>query len=299
MNENRYNHSLTAEELKLLTPEAQREIMMNWFAARYEDPVHRTPYDSSEGGYIWIYGGPFDAEEELRGEFEGIVDDKIIEDLAESLSHECSDWTNTQSEDDYDQDLLDVVGPNANALPTLLEALETVSRLVQLKADLPDSEALNRVLFANAISALESFLSDSFINRVLTDPAALRKFFESSQEFKQRAIPYSDIYKAAEAAREDAKKHLLKVIWHNVGKVVGMYKETLGVDFGNNLAEVAKAIPKRHDIVHRNGKDKDGKLVQIAKDDVLKLVSAVKDMAQHINKQLDSKNVDLGLDTNF
>lgn len=289
MHEGRYPHSVPAEELKALSPETQREIMLNWFTSRYEDPVHRTPYDSSEGGYVWIYGGPFDAEEELRGEFEGVIDEKVIVELAESLSHECSDWTGAPSEDDYDQGLLDVVESNATPLPTLLEALESVSRLVELKAATSDSEALNRVLFANAIFALESFLSDSFINRVLSNPATLRKFLESSPEFKQRTVPYSDIYKAADAAREETKKHLLNVVWHNIGKVVGMYRETLGVDFGGKLAEVAKAIPKRHDIVHRNGRDKDGNPVNVTKDDVSKLIAAVKELAQYINGQLDPR----------
>ena len=45
------------------------EAMVDWFAANYEDPAQSTPYDSSEGGYQYIWGGPYDAEEEIWGAF--------------------------------------------------------------------------------------------------------------------------------------------------------------------------------------------------------------------------------------
>ena len=31
----------------------------------FEDPANETPYESSEGGYIYIWGGPYDALEQL------------------------------------------------------------------------------------------------------------------------------------------------------------------------------------------------------------------------------------------
>lgn len=37
-----------------LSPEEQMEYMEEWFRQRYEDPAQRTPYESAEGGYIWI-----------------------------------------------------------------------------------------------------------------------------------------------------------------------------------------------------------------------------------------------------
>lgn len=42
------------------------DAMVNWFFERYEDPANGVPYDGREGGYQYVAGGPYDAEEELR-----------------------------------------------------------------------------------------------------------------------------------------------------------------------------------------------------------------------------------------
>lgn len=43
--------------------------MVAWFLANYEDPAENTPYVSKEGGYQYIWGGPYDAGEALADEF--------------------------------------------------------------------------------------------------------------------------------------------------------------------------------------------------------------------------------------
>src|SRR5213594_4178219 len=45
-----------AEALRYAPAEEQYQVMERWFRARFEDPAQRTPHESSEGGYIWIWG---------------------------------------------------------------------------------------------------------------------------------------------------------------------------------------------------------------------------------------------------
>lgn len=45
------------------------EEVVDWFRDHYEDPAERTSYASSEGGYLWDHGGPFDAREEIQENF--------------------------------------------------------------------------------------------------------------------------------------------------------------------------------------------------------------------------------------
>jgi hypothetical protein len=49
--------------------EAAVEAMVKWFWENFEDPVENTPWDSEEGGYQYIWGGPCDAREELEDAF--------------------------------------------------------------------------------------------------------------------------------------------------------------------------------------------------------------------------------------
>ena len=76
---------------------------------------------------------------------------------------------------------------------------------------------------------------------------------------------------------------LSDLVYHNLHKIKSIYKDTIGVDIGN-IEEISKAIQIRHDIVHRNGKDKEGHERIIQKDEVLDLsdrVSAFIDSIEH------------------
>jgi hypothetical protein len=65
--------SYDADKLGAISEKEQYRVMEAWFRSRFEDPAQRTPYDSGEGGYIWIWGGPYDAREELNQEFQHLV----------------------------------------------------------------------------------------------------------------------------------------------------------------------------------------------------------------------------------
>lgn len=68
----------TAAALKRLNHKRQKEYLVYWFHRNFEDPVNETPYESAEGGYQYIFGGPYDASDELWNEFEGIVSETVI-----------------------------------------------------------------------------------------------------------------------------------------------------------------------------------------------------------------------------
>jgi hypothetical protein len=58
------------------------------------------------------------------------------------------------------------------------------------------------------------------------------------------------------------------------------------VKFPDELGDIYRAILKRHDIVHRNGKNKDGEEILLQKGDVSALIEKVEQLAQAIDVQL-------------
>ncbi len=60
---------VTRSELKRMGRERQKEYIRHWFHSNFEDPAQETPYNSREGGYLYIWGGPYNAHDELYGEF--------------------------------------------------------------------------------------------------------------------------------------------------------------------------------------------------------------------------------------
>lgn len=93
--------SFTRTQFRKLNKQDKLELMEAWFRHRYEDPVHRTPHESSEGGYLYIYGGPYSARDELS-EFEGLAPEAWIEEVVDTLEQEATDWTSAPDEGDYD-----------------------------------------------------------------------------------------------------------------------------------------------------------------------------------------------------
>jgi hypothetical protein len=68
------------------------DAMRRWFFENYEDPAQHMPYESREGGYQYIWGGPFDVEEVIRDNFEGHVpEDWLIEAIA-NIQRDGYEW---------------------------------------------------------------------------------------------------------------------------------------------------------------------------------------------------------------
>jgi len=90
---------VTTEKLSRADSESQIEVMRNWFLDNYEDPAERTPCESSEGGYIYIWGGPFDSRDVLENEFDGVVSQEVINILVKELNSLCTEWSGKPGSD--------------------------------------------------------------------------------------------------------------------------------------------------------------------------------------------------------
>lgn len=65
--------------------------MINWFYSNFEDPANGVPYESREGGYQYVFGGPYDPQEELSFEFEN-ADPEDIEKAAQEIYGNGFEW---------------------------------------------------------------------------------------------------------------------------------------------------------------------------------------------------------------
>lgn len=274
------------ENVGSMTDEEQKVFLEEWFRANYEDPANRLPYESAEGGYLWIWGGPYDAREELEGNFGGIASDHVIEELAAELTEENWEWAPTEDPSDYEDQLLDDILQFSDAFKTLTEAIDATQKLNAAPAPHELDDMYYRMLFAQVITSLETYLSDTFIAQVLGDEGKLRKFVETTPEFKETKVSLADVLAAAADIESTVKKHLVDVIWHNISKVKNMYKDALDVQFPEDLSEIYKAVDKRHDIVHRSGKNKNGDPIEIGKNHVDSLIEQIDTLVASIEEGL-------------
>ena len=82
--------------------QARIDTLVEWFFERFEDPAHRLPYETAEGGYQWIYGGPYDAREQLEKNFPNEVEHIIDAAVDKIESDGLTEWVSVFSPEDYD-----------------------------------------------------------------------------------------------------------------------------------------------------------------------------------------------------
>ncbi len=147
---------------------------------------------------------------------------------------------------------------------------------------------MRRHIYVAVIACLETYLSDAFINTVLSNKAYLSSFFTSFKDFKDQKFSMNDLLDFADKAEEIAKKAMLEVIYHNLPKVSKMYEATLNVVFPS-FSEIQRAVLIRHDLVHRNGNTNEGKELFIDNIMVYDIIYKVETFVSEIDQSLKEK----------
>jgi hypothetical protein len=267
--------------------EAQKDAMKEWFYERYEDPANSTPYESAEGGYLYIWGGPYEASDVLFNEFSGKYPDKVIEELAEELTNECWEWAPTSQM--IDVEIYDEMANDDSHHSTFMEAIGQINELLTLHADGQYAQLVYKLLYVHVITALETFLFEAFVYGIKSDDKYFKKLVENSKDYSDKKICLQDIFKEFAKLEETVKSDLVDIVWHNIAKVKKYYAFTFGIEFDqDSFKSLNKAISIRHDIVHRNGKDKDGEGIALTVDTITSLISVSEAFASDIDKQLQS-----------
>ncbi|MEG5066598.1 hypothetical protein QUB33_23565 [Microcoleus sp. B3-A4] len=200
-------------------------------------------------------------------------------------------WQADEIEEDYtDKDQLEAILSNTDFYLTFLDEIASLRVLNKLRG--PNDKAnktLRRHLYVGVIACLETYLSDAFINTVLSNENYLRSFFTSFKDFREQKVGMNELLDSASKAEEIAKKAMLEVIYHNLPKVSKMYEATLNIEFPK-FSEIQKAVSIRHDLVHRNGKTKDGVESSIDSIMVDNVISQVESFISEIDQKLKEKD---------
>lgn len=284
--------------LKKLKKEDQIELMRSWFLQRFTDPVHNSPYESAEGGYIWIYGGPFSSEEILSDEFGKFVKDDIIFELSKDLDSGCEQWTRTTNYDDelyphdYAEQFFDK-DQKVKDLYSLLEAnLNSVGKLTDEIPSLNGNEKKFALMmnFSFCITLLETYLSDVFAVQVLNEQYLMERYLKSDKNLSAEKFSLSQLFEKSNEVDSIVRKRISETSFHNMATVNSLYKNVLNVELGD-IENLLKLVSKRHDFIHRGGKNVDGVEVVTSIEEIYSLIETVKKLSLKIRDQIDKNSI--------
>ncbi len=266
-------YPLSADEVHKKDKETQIDIMREWFNYNFEDPNKQTP--RVDGEFIDINGGPYDPYNVLKKEFDDNVPKDVIDILVEELCQIQIYWA-PAPHGNYSDDTED------DPFWQFDSAMKNISILSSIKLHNTHSEvvsSMHRLLYANIIIAIEVYLSDTFKNEVISNDSLTRRFVETAPFFQKQKISIFDIYNKMDDIKDSVNDYLTTFIWHRLDKIKQMYKDTLGIEFPEDVVALENAIRIRHDIVHRNGKTKNGEYHKFDRKKVIDLMGEAKNFA--------------------
>lgn len=198
-------------------------------------------------------------------------DPEFIDDLIDEFSEEEYEWF-SENED-------------KNHFELLAEQLSSVGEILRL--DVPQSARFSFLVMihAHVVSALEGYLAGAFIHNVCNSEELTRKLVESDPEFANRKFTLREIYEQKDTLKLTVSTYLRGLIFHDLKKVVPMYRDVLGHRF-EDLSWLFHAVKKRHDCVHRAGLDKDGKKIDLTVDSIFELLEKSIDLATGVERSL-------------
>ncbi len=88
-----------------------------------------------------------------------------------------------------------------------------------------------------------------------------------------------------EAIDKRANSYLAGLVWHRLEHVSKLHDNVLGVTFPSDIKALRDAIAVRHELVHRNGKKKDGTEHEISEPEIKRIVRLAEELVEHIEQR--------------
>lgn len=117
------------------------EQVRNWFFTNFEDPAHSTPYESAEGGYQYIWGGPYDTMDIVQNIFADELSDDQVVAVTDDINNDGLEWVpnaNRQQppEDDDESELSPFMANSVQLREQMLQQIaEAEKQLRALEAE--------------------------------------------------------------------------------------------------------------------------------------------------------------------
>lgn len=167
-------------------------------------------------------------------------------------------------------------------------------------------DAALKMRFSYAVTLMEACLGDMLKNVTLSDDFFKEKAISGIKQLTNTKVSLANILggNAQEIVDKEIYSELTDLLYHNIEKVNIYYSVILGLGGPNNLnlseglsEKVHKAVSLRHDVAHRNGRDKEGNLCEITEaliddyvDAIALYVSELYDLLDNVSYRVESEN---------
>lgn len=272
--------------IRSTTPELRHGAMRVWFLSRFCDPANETPYDGREGGYLYVHGGPYSAEEELYRRFGELFQDEVVRAVIEDVEADgILDWAPIHTEPDYDVDFELALEAEFSACRLFSKRLAEADALASTELDSEDRILLRQLLYSHLIGALEAYLADTMAHWLKANREVFKRFVANCEEFKKEKFSLSCIFERLEDLEGQVDRYVQKTVWHRLDKVMPLMASSFDFNMPD-ISQLMAHIVTRHDIVHRGGKSREGHHVEITSGKLAELRECVTTFVDKLESEI-------------
>lgn len=145
---------------------------------------------------------------------------------------------------------------------SLVDALKDIEEVIQATDAIFYMKPLSRMAFIQQFAALEAYLADTLTQQVLENPEALSRSLSGLDVLKDIKLSLADIAANPDIVKITVAQTLRDILYHNFQRVDAIWRVALEFSIfpdSDVKRRMFSCLPIRHDCVHRNGRDKDGK----------------------------------------
>ncbi|MES2162900.1 MAG: hypothetical protein V4476_17210 [Pseudomonadota bacterium] len=267
----------------------QIAAMRRWFLDRYEDPANETPWDGEDKEYVFVWGGPYDPNDEIQERFGGIVEFETMWQLIEELWRDVGNqWAPIEHEGvDYDDYVShQIVVRRSDPYHFLEERIAEIFAVLETSTlEGANKRLLHQMAHSSLIAALEAYLADTVSYWVNNDQRALRRFVSTNRDFQARSLTVAELFERFENLSIEVKTYLSDFVWHRLDKVKPMLASGLEIQVPE-IGVIMKEVIVRHDIVHRAGRRADGSLVELSNEDLCRVRDSLQKFSEGVEGEL-------------
>ena len=163
------------------------------------------------------------------------------------------------------------------------DTVDTLKSILQSKIDPLVTETIYKMVHVHIVTAMETYLGDALKSAIISDKYYIENAAINLFDLSKRKFTLSEILEKNDGVSEIVLSHVSKYLYHDVPKVLNIYKAILGVRIEYNIESICIDTKTRHDIVHRNGKTADGKYTSINHESLQNTVSNIVGFVNHID----------------
>ncbi|TCG05863.1 hypothetical protein BZM27_30470 [Paraburkholderia steynii] len=182
---------------------------------------------------------------------------------------------------------------SSEQLDTYRDVLRNAYRLLQAPVAEDLKASLCNMIYAQVVTAVEAYLSGTFIRTVVNSDMLIRKLVMTDPALANRPLLLKDMFSQLEGLKLTVAKYLQDLIFHDLKKVKPMYASVLDIDFGD-IGWLFKAVLIRHDCVHRNGVSKEGEPTGVDEPAIVELIRNCSSLVVDIDQQIQFLTQEVG-----